>query len=85
MNSREIVLSGRLSDFTGFDAVRANGDALDTSVDDCAHFLQVRLEPSRRPVVCVTDVVPGHRFLAADFANSCHFATPSDTVNLNRN
>lgn len=62
--------------FARFDAVGANGDSFDRTVDLRTHGLEVRKEPAWGAVMCMTHMVSSHRLFATDFTNSCHQIAP---------
>jgi hypothetical protein len=67
-----LVRLSSLANLSRLDAVTAHLHPSNAPIDDSSHTLQIRKEPPRRAVVCMTDVVSRHRFLSADFTNSRH-------------
>ncbi len=64
--------SGGLDDFTAAQTARADTNALGRAVDECAHGLQVGLEPSWSHVVGVGNRPADYRTLVADLAPLGH-------------
>jgi hypothetical protein len=60
--------SGSFDDFAGFQAARADANALGATADQRAHRLQVGIEAAIRPIIRVTDAMTELRPLAADIA-----------------
>ena len=70
-------LSG-FGDFAGLDAGSANLHPAGATLRHLdADRLQIRIEPSRRAIVSVGDIVAELRSLAADFATFGHFVSTS--------
>ena len=65
-----------LETFAGFETTGTNTNDTDAAVATHADFLKIGQETPLGQIMGVTNVVPYHRLLAADFALTCHIIPP---------